>query len=58
MDVIYLLIIQWCECYARCDWSSPLIYQGTDTRMTSRELVFFLSNMVRGFENVCEIISD
>ena len=21
-----VLIIQWCECYARCDWSLPMIY--------------------------------
>ena len=22
-------LIQWCECYARCDWSLPMIYQST-----------------------------
>ena len=35
-----LLFIQWCECYARCDWSSPMIYQSTDTWTTSRETWF------------------
>ena len=28
------------ECYARCDWSLPMIYQSTDTWMTSRETCF------------------
>ena len=32
--------VQWCECYARCDWSLPTIYQSTDTWMTSRETCF------------------
>ena len=35
-----LLFIQWCECYARSDWSSPMIYQSTDTWMTSQETCF------------------
>ena len=26
-----LNFIQWCECYARCDWSLPMIYQSADT---------------------------
>ena len=33
-------LVQWCECYARCDWSLPMIYQSTDTWMTSRETCF------------------
>ena len=31
---------QWCECYARCDWSLPMIYWSTDTLMTSPETCF------------------
>ena len=44
-----LLFIQWCECYARSDWSSPMIYQSTDTWMTSRETWFdcFVQHGVR-----------
>ena len=30
----------WCECYARCDWSLPMVYQSTDTWMTSRKTYF------------------
>ena len=37
---ISYLLIQWCECYVRCDWSLPMIYQSTDTWMTSRETCF------------------
>ena len=32
--------IQWCECYARCDWSLSMIYKSTDTWMTSQETSF------------------
>ena len=44
-----LLFIQWCECYASSDWSSPMIYQSTDTWMTSRETWFdcFVQHGVR-----------
>ena len=32
--------IQWCECYACCDWSLSTIYWSTDTWMMSRETCF------------------
>ena len=52
-------LVQWCECYARCDWSLPMIYQSTDTWWRHAKLAFFVSfNMARGFENVCGINSD
>ena len=42
----------------RCDWSLPMIYDRTNTWMTSWESCFFvLLNMAHGFKNVCEIIS-
>ena len=37
---VVVLFIQWCECYARCNWSLPKIYWSTDTWMTSRETCF------------------
>ena len=32
--------IQWCECYARCDWLLSMIYKSTGTWTTSRETSF------------------
>ena len=38
--IISFRVIQLCKCYARCDWSLPMIYQSTDTWMTSCETCF------------------
>ena len=47
------------ECYARSYWSLPMIYYSTDMDdVTGKLFSLFLSNMARGFENVCEIISN
>ena len=35
-----VFFIQLCECYSRCDWSLPITYWSTDTRMTSMETCF------------------
>ena len=35
------IFIQRSDCYARCDWSLPMIYWSTDKWMTSK-LVFFV----------------
>lgn len=53
--------IQWCECYACCDLSLPMIYRGTATWMTSKKKclsLFCMYKMERGFQNFCEIILD
>ena len=52
------IFIQRSDCYARCNWSLPMIYWSTDKWMTSKLVFFVLLNMARGFENVCEIISN
>ena len=53
------LFIQCGEYYARCDWSLPMIYQSTDTQMTTRETCFpRLVQHGAYFENVWEAISD
>ena len=52
------IFLQRSDCYARCDWSLPMIYWSTDKWMTSKLVFFVLFNMARGFENVCGIISN
>ena len=52
------IFIQRSDCYARCDRLLPTIYWSTDKWMTSKLVFFVLLNMARGFENVCEIISN
>ena len=39
-DLLTFSFIQWCECYAHCDWSLPMIYQSTDTWLTSQQTYF------------------
>ena len=59
IQFLIIKFIQWFESYARCDWSLPVIYQIQIHGRRHEKLVFFvLFNMARGFENVCEIISD
>ena len=59
IQFLIIKFIQWFESYARCDWSLPVIYQIQIHGWRHGKLAFFvLFNMARGFENVCEIISD
>ena len=51
-------LVQWCECYARCDWSLPMIRVQIHGWRHAK-LAFIVSfNMARCFENVYGINSD
>ena len=50
--------IQWCEWYARCDRSLPMIYQRTDIWMTSRETCFlcFVENGIHFWKSLWDYV--